>query len=567
MGQHRDEERLRGVSRGPVIAAVSVLVVILAIVGWFQLRDRISDQGVAAAQTCVEGEVVLDIAADPDVAATVRAVADRYNATAPVVRDHCVQVSVADAPSDAVVTGLSQPDLSEWTGPVSAPALWVPQSSMAITRLTHPEVVSGVSKSVAYSPVVLAVPDALRDGLTRARIGWQDLPRLQGDPKSLPELGLPGWGGLKLALAPAWESSALTGDSVAAAVAGAGTGPVTAEQAQSPSVTSALTTLARGSRVLGDLPPTAADGLTALAAQTDLAGGQFHAVPVTQQQLDALDATDVSGYAPAGAAPVADHPAVVVAAPWVDETRSRAAAQFAEYLRAPEQYDIVTGAGFTTTAPGGTLVPSDPATVAAMLAPITATASTRSTTVLLDVSASMTQTDGGATKLANVTGALAEQIDAAPDDSEVGLWLYSRGLDGNRPYRVAVATGPLSENRDDLESALGSVRAGTATSTYTSVITAYDTAVSEYSDGRTNSVLLVTDGPNDDTSITSAQFLRAVSEASDPGRPVQIDVIAVGENSDAATLQKLADQTGGTMRTVPDSSGPDFAQALQSTLG
>lgn len=551
-----------------MIAAAVVIVLVLAVVGWFQLRDRISDQGVAAARTCVEGEAVLDVAADPDIAAPVRSIAERYNATAPVVRDHCVRVAVTDATSEVVGAALTGSGAGQWTGPGPAPALWIPQSSVSVARLADtPGMVSGAPKSVAYSPVVLAVPDALRDGLTRAGIGWQDLARLQADPESLPALGLPGWRSLGLALPPASDTTALAGEAVTAAVTEAGTGPVTEEQARSEPATTALTTLALGSRALGEIPSTAGDALTALDAQTNQAAGAFHAVPVTEVQLAALGADKLSAYAPGGAAPVADHPAVVVGAGWVDETHSRAAAEFAEFVRAPDQADLLTGAGFTTEAAAGSLAAADTAATNAVLAPLTAPATPRAATVLLDVSASMTQTDGDGTRLSNVTDALSEQLATSPDDSEVGLWLYSRGLDGSRPYRVAVATGPLSQTRDRIDSALDAIRAGTATSTYPSVITAYDTAVSEYVPGRTNSILLVTDGPNDDYSLTSAEFLRAIAAASDSARPVRVDVIAVGENSDAATLRRLADQTGGTMITVPDSSGPELQQSLTTVLG
>jgi len=49
MGQHRSDRRTRGVSKGPIIALVSVLVLVLGVVGWFQLRDRASSEGTAAA--------------------------------------------------------------------------------------------------------------------------------------------------------------------------------------------------------------------------------------------------------------------------------------------------------------------------------------------------------------------------------------------------------------------------------------------------------------------------------------------------------------------------------------
>ncbi|MFD1813585.1 substrate-binding domain-containing protein [Rhodococcus gannanensis] len=565
MGFHRGDGERRGISRGPVIALASVIVLVLAVVGWIQLRDRVFDQGVAAAQTCVEGEAQLDVAVDPEFADLVGTVAEKYNESGPVVRDHCILVSVNPAPSDGVSAALATPGEAEWTGPGNPPALWIPQSAMSTGPLAaNPGVVDGAPKPIAYSPVLLAVPDALRDGMKRAGIGWQDLPRLQSDPESLPELGLPGWGSLKLLVPPFWDSATLTGQAVAAAVTG--TAPLTAEAAASADARSALATLAAGSRI-GELSGTPGESVRDLAMQSDHAAAPFHAVPVTATQLADYDSSSVSGYSPAGATPVADHPAVILAAPWVDETRSRAAAQFSEYLRAPEQADIFTAAGLTTTPPEGSLAPADATTAAAVLAPLTESFTPRSATVLLDVSASMSRSDGSGTLLSNVSDTMTTVLDTLPDDTEVGLWLYSNGLDGSRPYRVAVATAPLGQTRDGIGNTLESTTPATATSTYRSVLAAYESAKSGHSNGSTNSVLLITDGPNDDTSMSSAQFLAAVTSATDPDHHVQVDVIMIGENSDRATLHQLSAITGGTLIAVPNASGPEFDSAVTRMLG
>ncbi|EME22036.1 VWA domain-containing protein [Rhodococcus triatomae] len=565
MGFHRGDGERRGISRGPVIAVASVVVLVLAVVGWIQLRDRVFDQGVAAAQTCVEGEAVVDVAVDPEFADLVRTVADRYNDTGPVVRDHCIVVNVNPAPSDGVSAALATPGEAEWTGPGDPPALWIPQSSMSTGPLAaNPGVIDGAPRSVAYSPVLLAVPDALRDGLKRARIGWQDLPRLQSDPESLPQLGLPGWGSLKLLVPPFWDSSTLTGQAVASATTG--TVPLTAEAAASPDAQTALKALAAGSRI-GELSGTPDEALRDLGVQADHAAAPFHAVPVTAVQLASFDSSSVSGYSPVGAAPVADHPAVILAAPWVDETRSRAAAQFSEYLRAGEQAAVFTDAGLTTTPPEGSLAPADAATAAAVLAPMTESFTPRSATILLDVSASMSRSDGSGTLLSNVSDGVTTVLDTLPDDTQVGLWLYSNGLNGSRPYRVAVGTAPLTETRDDIGTALAATTPATATSTYRSVLAGYESAKTGHVNGSTNSVLLITDGPNDDTSMTSAQFLEAVTSATDPDRHVQVDVIMIGDNSDRATLHQLSAITGGTLIAVPNASGPEFGSAVTRMLG
>ncbi|MBM4618419.1 VWA domain-containing protein [Rhodococcus hoagii] len=183
-----------------------------------------------------------------------------------------------------------------------------------------------------------------------------------------------------------------------------------------------------------------------------------------------------------------------------------------------------------------------------MLTPATGLCSTRlaqtfanpavpqATTILLDVSGSMGYTDGDGTRLSNTVDALSARIAALP--------AVRRGVVGvqPRPRRCQTvpgegADGPLSgrRRRQRIEAALRSLRPATATSTYASVIAAHDSAVDGFVDGRPNSVLLVTDGPNDDTSVGTQKLMQSLTGAA---HPVRVDVVSIGENSDQATLRR-----------------------------
>ncbi|GAA4483767.1 hypothetical protein GCM10023094_35800 [Rhodococcus olei] len=573
-----------------MIAVATVIVLVLAVLGWFQLRDRISDQGTQAARTCVEGEATLAVTADPDIAPVVRDLAARYAETAPVVRDHCITVTVTEEASRTIGDALAASAGGRWSGPTPAPALWIPQSSWALGTLSsHPGIVDGQPKPVASAAVVIAAPTVVAQAMTRPQVGWQDLPRLQSDPEALTAAGLPHWGTLRLALptGPGSEPTALATEAVAAAVAGAGAGPVTAEQASSPPVTSALTTLGRGAAVIPDAPATTADALKALGAQTNPRDGVFHAVPATEQQLARAIAAgaQLREVVPTGATPVADHPAAVLATTWTDETLRRAAADFADYLRRPEQADAFVAAGFRADGrtPAGSaavayppiatsLVPAAPEVTARLVGTVALPAQPAATTVLLDVSGSMRNIEGSKSRLANTVAALTTAVGSARDGSNLGLWVYSRGLDGAKPYRVLVPAGTLTDTvggvprRRAITDALGAVQPATATSTYASVQAAYENAVRNYAADRTNSVLLITDGPNDDTSMSARQLLRSIAESSDSARPVRIDVVTIGENSDADTLRSLTELTGGTLTAVPNSNGTELGAAVDQLL-
>ncbi|WP_430332627.1 substrate-binding domain-containing protein [Rhodococcus sp. ACT016] len=581
MGQHRSDRRTRGVSKGPIIALVSVLVLVLGVVGWFQLRDHASSEGNAAAGACVEGDATLQVTADPDIAPQIRDLAARFTATNPVVRDHCVTVSVTDGASGPIADALAAAPRGPWNenlGP--APALWIPASGAAINRVSPvPGVLDGQPKPIATSPVVLAVPAELGLALDAARSGWQNLPALQTASDSLTGIGLAGWGSLKLTL-PADSPTGHALDAAAAAVTDAGSGPLDEPRAASPKATTAISGLAIGAAAIRDAPTSTTDAIAALSRQASPAGGPFHAVPATEQQIRAAGdaASGLVAFAPAGATPVADHPAAILATPWVDETLSRAAAQFVDFVRQPDQVQYLVDAGFrvgnkTPPATDRTPMPS----LGQVLAPATGPAAARlaqtfadpavpqATTILLDVSGSMGDTDGTKPRLSNTVDALSTRIAALPDSSNVGLWVYSRGLDGSKPYLVKVSTGPMSDGdrRQRITTALQSLRPATATSTYASVIAAHKSAVDGFVDGRPNSVLLITDGPNDDTSTSARQLTTALANSN---HPVRVDVVSIGENSDQKTLRSIADQTGGTFVAVQSSDGPELSGALEETL-
>ncbi len=78
-------------------------------------------------------------------------------------------------------------------------------------------------------------------------------------------------------------------------------------------------------------------------------------------------------------------------------------------------------------------------------------------------------------------------------------------------------------------------------------------------------MLLVTDGANDD-SVARADLLSAIAAASNTSKPVRIDVVTIGENSDLNTLQALADRTGGSLEKVASSEGAALPTAISRLL-
>jgi len=588
VGRHRDSAARRGVSRGPVIAVVVIVVLALATFGWFRLRENIAAQGASAAGNCVSGSSTLNVVANSSIAPTLTELADRFTATKPVVRDHCVQVVVSTANDQQVLASLRSG--GENTGLGSPPAVWIPQDSSWTTELAaaRPAVLTDKIRSVASSPALLAVPQPVAQAIVSAKLSWADLPALQGARDGWARFGQPGWGTATIAMPNGQDGStaaALAAQAVGAGVSG--TTPVTSEALRRPDVANALGQLQRGPAQ----PSSTRAALSAIHGLSAVAGSPFQAVPATEQQIFAAaqqpGATPLAAVALAGPTPIADFPFAILKTASVDNTQSRAAGAFADFLEQSEQQRTLTAAGFHAGAaplpapspavsfqPVRTVLTAPDAAASAavnsLLAAPSGSATRLTSTVVLDVSSSMSSREDGSTRLQTVTSALGARIGELPDSAGVGLWTFSTDLDGGLPYRVDVPTGTLSEQglargsrRQTLQAVLPTLTAKTGTSLNFAVGAAYASAVQAYAAGQPNMVLVITDGRNDGRT-TLSELSATIDKERNPAKPVRIDVVAIGAEPDTDALRRITTQTGGTL--VLTSRGGELAAALRQLL-
>jgi len=578
VSRHRSSGGVRGISKGPIIALVTIVLLVLATIGWFRLRDHIDDQGIQAAQTCVEGDAVLHVSADPAIAPALTTLAEQWTAdTRRVIRDHCLTAQVTATPGTPAAAALATGGWDPALGP--EPALWIPADTRATTRAA--DAVAGQPKSLAASPLVLAVPPELAQALTTAGTDWAQLPDLQTRPDALDTLGLPGWGALRLALPTGAHTDATTAALEAVTAAVTGTGALTLDRADSQPAVAAVTALALGANALGAAAgPTTADALTAVAT-APTATGDVHAVPVVEQHLyTALKNHTLAGittYRPAGPAPAADYPAAIVDAPWIDETLSRAAAEFVDYVRQPEQARTLADAGFRvdgqptpTGAPlpfeplGPALTAPDAATVDALLHTRLNPIATRSTVLLIDT--------GASDPLGTVTTTLAAVLDRSPDTSDIGL-RFSPDSDGTTDPAVVDLGALTADRRAALTAALADPATGSPL-TYDTITAAYRDATDGYRPGRPNSLLIVTTGTDDTATDDTAyeELLDLVAETQARDRDLRIDIVLLDTTTTASTatsgtdLETLADDTGGTFVTVDPDNGTTLSDTLRKLM-
>ena len=448
LGGHRNDVGRRGVSIGVIAALVAVVVVVGVVILWRFFGDALSDRSNSAAR-CVGEKQPVAVIADPSIADHVQHFAERFNAIAAPVGDHCVAVSVKPAGSDAVVDGF----IGKWPGDLGQrPALWIPGSSVSAARLTAAagkETVSD-SRSLVTSPVVLAVRPELQRALGDQK--WATLPELQTKPDSLGGLKLPSWGSLKLALPLGGDSDAafLAGEAVAAASVPPGAPPTDGS--------GAVRTLIGGQPKLAD--NTLAEAMDSLLRPGDPATAPVHAVVTTEQQVFARgqslpDAgSTLSSWLPPGPAAVADYPTVLLSGSWLSQEQVTGASEFARFMHKSDQLSELAKAGFRAegvkppssdvtkfAALSSTLSVGDDAMRATLANNISAPSGAPAATIMLEQS--MVTDEGGKTRLGNVVDALDSRIKALPPNAVIGLWTFD-GKEG----RSEVSAGPLADPVD-----------------------------------------------------------------------------------------------------------------------
>jgi hypothetical protein len=181
---------------------------------------------------------------------------------------------------------------------------------------------------------------------------------------------------------------------------------------------------------------------------------------------------------------------------------------------------------------------------------------------------SMTTDEGGKTRLGNVVAALDNRIKALPPNSVIGLWTFD-GKEG----RTEVSAGPLADPVDGqprsaaLTAALHKQHASSGGAvSFTTLRIIYKNAVTNYHPGQSNSVLVITAGPHTDQSLGGQGLQDFIKDSVDPAKPVAVNVIDFGSDSDRATWEAVAKLSGGSYQNLATSASPELATVVTNFL-
>ena len=173
---------------------------------------------------------------------------------------------------------------------------------------------------------------------------------------------------------------------------------------------------------------------------------------------------------------------------------------------------------------------------------------------VVDVSGSMDFKAGQGTRMDVTVAALQAGMSFFPDSGAVGLWAFSEKLDGARDYRELAPIRHLGDQvggttqRAVLTAQIsGLTRLTTGgTGLYDTVLAAFKHLQRHYDPDAVNSILLFSDGANDDPgSISQQELVAQLTSLQDPKRPIQIIAIGITRDADEAALTRIATAAGG----------------------
>jgi Ca-activated chloride channel homolog len=561
-------------SRWPIVVAVFAV----AVAGGAYAGIYVTRAGTATPDQCTKGTRTVTVGTDPTAVSWVSDLAMTYNAAHHHISAQCVRLDVSALPLDRAMQALQA---TPYPGGGTPPEIWLPTSTTSVELLrdrpTSRAVLPARAPSIASSPLVLAAPAEALAAIKAPRgstLQFSDYLNLARDSEGWVRLGHPGWGPVRFSSADPHGSD--TGVSLIQAVATTSAGvPLDQTTARTFSDTAAMAGLLSFVRVLAR---TSNDPDQLFDAAQDMASGtaiikSFGLIVATEQQVYRYNRVDggvpLKAAYPFGGTYASNFPVVTLNGSWVDGFGHQAGADFTSWTSSPQAQAKLAGYGLRR--PDGSLggldatpnglatgrVPPKPASPEGV-----STARglwnlfSRPTSVLVvcDTSGSMAEPvpGTGKSRLDLVRQSMSRALSAFQPQDHVGLWEFSTKLAGDTDYRIVVPLGRMAGLVGDqtrgqaLRVGFGALQPHAATGLYDTILASYRYARQNYLDGGFNTIVLLTDGQNEDGSgISLATLMAQLTRLQDPNLPVHLIILAVGDQTDPATLARISRAADG----------------------
>jgi Ca-activated chloride channel family protein len=102
---------------------------------------------------------------------------------------------------------------------------------------------------------------------------------------------------------------------------------------------------------------------------------------------------------------------------------------------------------------------------------------------------------------------------------------------------------------------------------YDSVLAAYRTLRASYKDDMVNTLIVLTDGKNEDTKGVKSldALVKGVGKLSDRARPIPVIFLGMGDGVDPAEMKRIADATGGEFYIAKNPA--DVGDVFRESIG
>jgi Ca-activated chloride channel family protein len=566
------------------------MAIVVVLAGTWLGYQRLADKG------CT-GQIKLSVAAATEIAPAVDQAAQRWIADGANIGGTCVSVSVSPVNPATMAAAIARDHKATLTGLGAAPAsvvvpdVWLPDSSTWLLRLKSEAVafVPTDGTSVAESPIVVGMPKPIAEGIgwPNRKLGWKDLlTQMTTSNKIRPGI-----------VDPTRDASGLAGLLALSSVAGA------TPDGQKAAV-GALRALAAGSSALRDdllqrFPHSADD-------PNDIASS-LGAAPMSEEDVVSYNAekpaVPLAALYLEPAPPALDYPFAVMpevglqkqtvatglrgqmqkstfknalAAAGLRSADGTVGSGFAAPVGAPGASSPVNASGGSPDGGGTAASGLDASEISQAIGRWAAITVPGRVLAVFDISGSMltkVPTAGNATRAQVTQSAAAQGLGLFDDKWAVGVWLFSTELVGKQPWKEIVPISPLSSARQLLQGSIKQIvpKPDGATGLYDTALAAYKSVQDSWQGGRINSVILFTDGKNENKDgITRTQLVSQLTKLKDPRRPVRMVIIGIGDEVDRNELEAITNATsaGGVfIAEDPAKISQIFLEAIATRSG
>jgi Ca-activated chloride channel homolog len=484
-------------------------------------------------------------------------------ATRTLPNHECVKVAVSAQEPSQTIEGAAILPIDR------APDIWLPDSSLWVSRVPNWKL--NRDGAFATSPVVIATSQAALDqlGWTKKRPNW--LAALAGTrPLAVPQIA-ENAAGLTAVIA-LWQSlgkgdqaqKALAGAVLAAGRAGVPTEEQAIQLAESGAAGAPLLPTSKQAVVEANLAPNLASKLAYVRPKGG-APALDYPVLTTVRPANLSGADDTDSTLPSAAARERAVRAVVAQ---LFSSRAATLAQSAGF-------DVPDGRGSAPLSASGSAGPAPVATagspleglapqeLAALVQRITLLSAPSRELVIFDLSGSMAAPAwNGLNRIQTAVAAAKLAGDLLTDSAQVGLWGFSRDLNGTDNIvkildvaELGSRDGSLSHRELINQQSEGAAAklGGNGTALYSTAVAGMEQMKRLYDPRAGNAVVIFTDGANDDPGGPSlAATVAKLGQLYDPKRPVRLVCIGIGSGANMRELRALSSKAGGEAYLLKD---------------